>query len=95
MAAKIVRFAQDAREKILKGVNVLADAVTVTLGPKGRRSSSASSGFLKGGHSLNTLVALSDTSRRPAIFSFGKNGCVDEQLSYCCSVLADFPLLGH
>src|SRR5580658_6315900 len=36
MAAKIVRFSQDAREKILKGVNVLADAVTVTLGPKGR-----------------------------------------------------------
>jgi chaperonin GroEL len=36
MPAKIVRFAQDAREKILKGVNVLADAVTVTLGPKGR-----------------------------------------------------------
>jgi chaperonin GroEL len=36
MPAKILRFAQDAREKILKGVNVLADAVTVTLGPKGR-----------------------------------------------------------
>src|SRR6202034_1819446 len=36
MAAKLVRFSQDAREKILKGVNVLADAVTVTLGPKGR-----------------------------------------------------------
>src|ERR1700726_4582618 len=36
MAAKIVRFSQDAREKILRGVNVLADAVTVTLGPKGR-----------------------------------------------------------
>src|SRR6202047_5036541 len=36
MAAKIVRFAQDAREKILRGVNVLADAVIVTLGPKGR-----------------------------------------------------------
>src|SRR5271168_164697 len=36
MAAKIVRFSQDAREKILKGVNLLADAVTVTLGPKGR-----------------------------------------------------------
>src|SRR5437899_1778053 len=36
MAAKIVRFSQDAREKILKGVNMLADAVTVTLGPKGR-----------------------------------------------------------
>src|ERR1700730_8939726 len=36
MSAKIVRFSQDARERILKGVNVLADAVTVTLGPKGR-----------------------------------------------------------
>src|SRR5437879_2892634 len=36
MAAKQLRFAQDARDKILRGVNVLADAVTVTLGPKGR-----------------------------------------------------------
>jgi len=36
MPAKMVRFSQEAREKILKGVNVLADAVTVTLGPKGR-----------------------------------------------------------
>ena len=36
MAAKIVKFSQDAREAILKGVNLLADAVTVTLGPKGR-----------------------------------------------------------
>ena len=36
MPAKIIRFSQEAREKILRGVNVLADAVTVTLGPKGR-----------------------------------------------------------
>jgi chaperonin GroEL len=36
MPAKIVRFSQDARERILKGINVLTDAVTVTLGPKGR-----------------------------------------------------------
>jgi chaperonin GroEL len=36
MAAKLVKFSQDARDKILKGVNLLADAVTVTLGPKGR-----------------------------------------------------------
>ncbi len=36
MAAKLVKFSQDAREKILKGVNILADAVTVTLGPRGR-----------------------------------------------------------
>ncbi|MBM4268110.1 MAG: chaperonin GroEL [Deltaproteobacteria bacterium] len=36
MSAKIVKFGSDAREKVLNGVNVLADAVTVTLGPKGR-----------------------------------------------------------
>jgi len=36
MAAKIVKFGQEARERILRGVNQLADAVTVTLGPKGR-----------------------------------------------------------
>src|SRR5215471_10009031 len=36
MAAKHVRFGQDARDRVLRGVNVLADAVTVTLGPKGR-----------------------------------------------------------
>jgi chaperonin GroEL len=36
MAAKLVKFSQDARDRILRGVNVLADAVTVTLGPRGR-----------------------------------------------------------
>jgi len=36
MAAKLVKFSDDARARILRGVNVLADAVTVTLGPKGR-----------------------------------------------------------
>ncbi|MFT4266317.1 MAG: chaperonin GroEL [Xenophilus sp.] len=36
MAAKHVLFADDARSKIVRGVNVLADAVKVTLGPKGR-----------------------------------------------------------
>jgi chaperonin GroEL len=36
MAAKEIKFGQDARSKILKGVNALADAVKVTLGPKGR-----------------------------------------------------------
>ncbi len=33
MGAKIVKFSQDARESIHKGVNILADAVVVTLGP--------------------------------------------------------------
>jgi len=36
MAAKEVKFSADAREKMLRGVNVLANAVKVTLGPKGR-----------------------------------------------------------
>ncbi|QXB90639.1 chaperonin GroEL [Providencia rettgeri] len=36
MAAKDVKFGSDARTKMLRGVNVLADAVKVTLGPKGR-----------------------------------------------------------
>lgn len=36
MAEKDVKFGNDARVKMLKGVNVLADAVKVTLGPKGR-----------------------------------------------------------
>ncbi len=36
MAAKDVKFDTDARNRMLKGVNILADAVKVTLGPKGR-----------------------------------------------------------
>jgi chaperonin GroEL len=36
MSAKEVKFNSDAREKMLKGVDILADAVKVTLGPKGR-----------------------------------------------------------
>ena len=36
MAAKDVKFGENARVKLLSGVNVLADAVKVTLGPKGR-----------------------------------------------------------
>ena len=36
MSAKDVKFGDDARKKMLGGVNILADAVKVTLGPKGR-----------------------------------------------------------
>ncbi|MCE0505212.1 MULTISPECIES: chaperonin GroEL [unclassified Roseivivax] len=36
MSAKDVKFETDARNRMLKGVNILADAVKVTLGPKGR-----------------------------------------------------------
>ena len=36
MAAKDVRFGDDVRQKMVKGVNTLANAVKVTLGPKGK-----------------------------------------------------------
>ncbi|MCH8228478.1 MAG: chaperonin GroEL [Proteobacteria bacterium] len=36
MSAKDIRFAEDARAKMMRGVNILADAVKITLGPKGR-----------------------------------------------------------
>ena len=36
MAAKDVRFGDDVRQKMVRGVNTLADAVKVTLGPKGK-----------------------------------------------------------
>ncbi|MGM0560404.1 MAG: chaperonin GroEL [Pseudomonadota bacterium] len=36
MSAKEVKFSQDARQRLLRGVDILADAVKVTLGPKGR-----------------------------------------------------------
>ena len=36
MAAKEVRFGGEARERMLRGVDILANAVRITLGPKGR-----------------------------------------------------------
>ena len=49
MAAKEVKFGDSARSRMVEGINVLADAVKVTLGPKGRnvvleRSFSTSTG---------------------------------------------------
>ncbi|HUA26405.1 MAG TPA: TCP-1/cpn60 chaperonin family protein, partial [Steroidobacteraceae bacterium] len=38
MAAKEVRFSDDARQRMLRGVNILANAVKATLGPKGRNA---------------------------------------------------------
>src|ERR1700738_3513999 len=38
MAAKEVRFSDNARQRMFKGVNVLANAVKATLGPKGRNA---------------------------------------------------------
>ncbi|BAC24404.1 mopA [Wigglesworthia glossinidia endosymbiont of Glossina brevipalpis] len=64
MAAKDVKFGNDARSKMLRGVNVLADAVKVTLGPKGRNvvldKSFGSPMITKDGVSVAREVELED-----------------------------------
>src|SRR6201746_679002 len=64
MAAKDVRFGADARGRMLQGVNMLADAVKVTLGPKGRNvlidKSYGSPRMTKDGVSVAKEIELSD-----------------------------------
>ncbi|MEM9783727.1 MAG: TCP-1/cpn60 chaperonin family protein, partial [Pseudomonadota bacterium] len=64
MAAKDVKFHTDARERMLKGVNTLADAVKVTLGPKGRNvvldKSFGAPRITKDGVSVAKEIELSD-----------------------------------
>ncbi|MBP9951007.1 MAG: chaperonin GroEL [Cypionkella sp.] len=64
MAAKDVRFNTDARDRMLRGVNVLADAVKVTLGPKGRNvvidKSFGSPRITKDGVTVAKEIELSD-----------------------------------
>jgi chaperonin GroEL len=64
MAAKDVKFDTDARDRMLRGVNILADAVKVTLGPKGRNvvieKSFGSPRITKDGVSVAKEIELSD-----------------------------------
>ena len=64
MGAKDVRFDTDARDRMLRGVNILADAVKVTLGPKGRNvvieKSFGSPRITKDGVSVAKEIELSD-----------------------------------
>jgi chaperonin GroEL len=64
MAAKDVKFAADARARMLRGVDILADAVKVTLGPKGRNvvieKSFGSPRITKDGVSVAKEIELSD-----------------------------------
>jgi chaperonin GroEL len=64
MAAKDVRFNNDARSRMLRGVNILADAVKVTLGPKGRNvvleKSFGSPRITKDGVSVAKEIELED-----------------------------------
>ena len=64
MGAKEVRFDTDARDRMLRGVNILADAVKVTLGPKGRNvvieKSFGSPRITKDGVSVAKEIELAD-----------------------------------
>ncbi len=64
MSAKDVRFSNDARSRMLRGVNILADAVKVTLGPKGRNvvleKSFGSPRITKDGVSVAKEIELED-----------------------------------
>ena len=64
MAAKEVKFYSDARDRMLRGVNILADAVKVTLGPKGRNvvldKSFGAPRITKDGVSVAKEIELSD-----------------------------------
>ena len=64
MATKEVRFSTDARERMLRGVDILADAVKVTLGPKGRNvvidKSYGSPRITKDGVSVAKEITLAD-----------------------------------
>ena len=56
MSAKEVKFGNDARTKMLAGVNVLANAVKVTLGPKGRNVVLDKSFGGPGGSTVTSLI---------------------------------------
>src|SRR3712207_2614083 len=64
MAAKDVRFGANARERMLRGVDTLAEAVRVTLGPKGRNvvldKSLGAPGIAKDGVTVAKEVELAD-----------------------------------
>ncbi len=64
MAAKEVKFSTEARDRMLRGVNILADAVKVTLGPKGRNvvleKSFGAPRITKDGVSVAKEIELSD-----------------------------------
>src|SRR5271154_7015038 len=64
MAAKDVKFSGDARARMLRGVDILADAVKVTLGPKGRNvvldKSYGSPRITKDGVTVAKEIELSD-----------------------------------
>lgn len=71
MAAKEVKFGNEARSKMLEGVNILADAVKVTLGPKGRNvvldKSFGAPTITKDGVSVAREIELEDKLDRKSV----------------------------
>jgi hypothetical protein len=70
MAGKLVLFCADARAKVLRGVNILADAVTVTLGPRGRnvvlekvREATGAFGFNAATEEYEDLIKAASSTR--------------------------------
>ena len=67
MAAKDVKFGEDARQRMVRGVNILANAVKVTLGPKGRNvvldKAFGAPTMTKDGVSVAKEIELEDSSR--------------------------------
>ena len=70
MAAKDVKFSGDARDRMLRGVDILANAVKVTLGPKGRNvvieKSFGAPRITKDGVTVAKEIELEDKSRHIA-----------------------------
>src|SRR4029434_11089323 len=60
MAAKEVKFAGDARDRMLRGVDILANAVKVTLGPTGRQRVFAAPRSAKDGVTVGKEIELED-----------------------------------
>ena len=85
MAAKDVRFGDDARSRMLRGVDILADAVKVTLGPKGRNvvidKSYGAPRITKDGVTVAKEIELAEKFENMGA-QMVKRGCF-EDLRYC------------
>src|ERR1700747_3372418 len=84
MPAKIVKFGEEARNRLLNGVRILADTVTVTLGPKGRNvvleKSFGAPTITKDGVTVAKEIELDDKSRVLVGFEFSREYVSDGAL---------------
>ena len=97
MSAKVIKFSQEARERMLAGVNILADAVKATLGPKGRnviliRSADACI-FIGGGTgTLNEFtIAFDELGSERAIGVLKGSGGITDELPQIIKLVGKAP----